>query len=373
MKSILLKWIGILLIVSISFLIFSTIYKDTLPKIVEEINNSAIGAILTAFVTVLLLQGQTANEEKRDKSVKVFEKKQDVYHGFLEELKAIINDGKISLASYGENADLSGNVDELKDLLFQLGYIQMHTSEENTKKVFERVGKIIRVMNDFNSETSKKQEQLPEFYASLSEELFAIISILKNDLYGIDSNPIPREKVVDILKGCDLFVDNKELDQYEVQNYFWFELQKQLISKGYNFKLIDFTDDVNLFYSGSRKRHKFFGISFPIYKTKIGNEIEFSVEVENSYYYGFTTNKEITNTDGVIKTINETSKLFKTNEWWYGWKYSERYNLDFWKLDPDEFARLKNHSKRQAFILDIANEMDSYIKKFIIAADANNL
>ena len=59
-------WLGILLSISLSLFVLDKVYEDALPKIIEEINNGAIGAILTAIVTVFLLQGQTATEEERD-------------------------------------------------------------------------------------------------------------------------------------------------------------------------------------------------------------------------------------------------------------------------------------------------------------------
>lgn len=373
MKNTLLKSIGILLIVSFCFLIFSNVYKGSLPKIVEEINNSAIGAILTAFVTVLLLQGQTASEERRDKSIKVFEKKQDVFHSFLEELKKIVNDGQIKLASFGANADLSQNTDELKDLLFQLGYIQMHTSAENTNLVFTRVSKIIQVMNDFSSEESRKQEALPEFYASLSEELFGVVSILKSDLYGTAAEQIPRENIVRILKECDLFIDDAEFDQYEAQKYFWNELQKQLIARGHILDYCDLSNDVDEFYARSRNRHKFYGVKFPVYTTKNGSEIMFSMEIENTYYYGFPKNELNEKKGEIIAAIKETSPSFKNNQYWYGWKYPDRYNLDFWNLNSPEFERLKHPRKREQLIKDIAEELHNHISRFKSIAQSNDL
>lgn len=373
MKNQILKWIGVLLIVSFCFLIFSNIYKGTLPKIVEEINNSAIGAILTAFVTVLLLQGQSASEERRDKSIKVFEKKQDVFHGFLEELKKIINDGQIKLASYGTDANLNDNVDELKDLLFQLGYIQMHTSAENTNLVFKRVAKIIQTMNDFSSEGTRKQEKLPDYYASLSEELFAVVAILKNDLYGVESTTIPRENIVNILKECDLFINDNEFDKYEIQNYFWTELRSQLLSKGFEITPIDLHSDVNEYYARARNRNKYFGFSFPIYTTKDGQQLIFNIEIENSYYYGIVKNEEIIDPLLIIETLKKVSPGFKSTDWWYGWKYSDRYNLDFWNLNSHEFERLKHPRKREQLMKDIADEIDVHISKFKELALQNNI
>ena len=90
--------LGALLVISLSLFVFNLIYQNELPKIVENINNSAIGAIFTAIITVFLLQGQTATEEERDKNLSVFEKKQEVFHNFLEKLKEIVQDGKITIS-----------------------------------------------------------------------------------------------------------------------------------------------------------------------------------------------------------------------------------------------------------------------------------
>lgn len=368
-----IQTIGILLALSLCVFVFGQIYQGTLPKLVEEINNSAIGAILTAFVTVLLLQGQTASEERRDKSIKVFEKKQDIYHDFLEKLKEIIKDGEITISAQGKNADLSNNVDELKDLLFQLGYIQMHTSEENTNKVFERVSKIIQLMNDFSSDGKDKQKNLTKFYASLSEQLFGIVSILKNDLYGIETNTIHKDKIEDLLRGCDLFIDNEEFDKYEVQNYFWNELQKQLKLKGYEIEMQDFKQNVNEFYAKERNRNRYYGFQFPIYTTQQNEVIQFRIEVENNYYYGFVKSEPKYENLQIIEVIQQVSENFKQTDWWYGWKFSDRHDLDFWKLHSAEFERLKHPRKREQLVTDIANEIDMYITKFKQTAKQNNL
>ena len=79
-------------------LCLNAIYQNELPKIVEEINNSAIGAIFTAIVTVFLLQGQTASEEDKERNVKVFEKKSELFNNFIEELWKVCKDRNISLA-----------------------------------------------------------------------------------------------------------------------------------------------------------------------------------------------------------------------------------------------------------------------------------
>lgn len=354
-----------------SAIIFRVYNIEILPS---QFYGALIGVVITAIITVFLLQGQTANEEKRERSIKVFEKKQDVYHDFLDNLKEIIKDGEITISAQGKNADLSSNVDELKDLLFQLGYIQMHTSEENTNKVFERVSKIIQLMNDFSSDGKDKQKFLPKFYASLSEQLFGIVSILKSDLYGIETNTIHKDKIEDLLRECDLFIDTDEFNKYDIQKYFLDELQNQLISKGYKIEKKDFTQDITEYYAKARNRHRWYGFSFEIYSyPNSAEKVFFEIGIENSYYFGFRNKTDNSDFKIELKEQLQRSLLGFTfhNNWIF--THSKKYELDFWKLHSQEFERLKNPRKREQLIKDIADEMDLHIQKFIQTAQQNNL
>lgn len=366
--------IGFTLLFVASSVIFRVFDVEILPS---QFFGALIGVVITAIITVFLLQGQTANEEKRERSIKVFEKKQDVYHEFLESLKEIIRDGEITISAQGKDADLNTNVDELKDLLFQLGYIQMHTSEENTNKVFERVSKIIQLMNDFSSDGKDKQNNLPKFYASLSEQLFGIVSILKNDLYGIETNTIHKEKIKDLLRECDLFIENEQFDKYELQNYFWNELQRQLKQKGYKFETKDFRYDIKEFYAKARNRHRWYGISFEIYNySNSSDKVFFEIGIENSYYYGFRNKSESSDFKTELrKALQEVLPGFAFNhkDWIFTHAKGEDYVLDFWRLNSKAFEQLKNPRKQEQLVAKISEEMDRSIKKFQQIAQQNDL
>ena len=370
-KSKLVVILAILLAISLSVFVFSIIYEGEMPKLVENINNSAIGAIFTAIITVFLLQGQTATEEERDKNLSVFEKKQEVFHNFLEKLKEIVQDGKITI-SIRDNAKEGENIDELKELLFQLSYIQMHTHEDNTDKIFKHIANIIQQMNDFEAAGNDKQKLMAEFYANFSKELFGIITVLKSDLYNINSKPIPAENIKSILEKCNLFVEGGEMDKYEMQNYFWRELQEEFLAKGYQFEKFDFEQDVNKYYRGGRTRHKWFGFTIPIYTTQNNEVVNFDIELENDYYYGFHKNGN-PKSELLQKCIKEAYAGFKESNSWYGWTYSTRYNLDFWNLNSPSFESLKHPQRRKLLIENIAREMDTYIQNFIRVAKENNL
>jgi len=185
MKSKLLNWVGILLAVSLCFFIFSQVYQGTLPKIVEEINNSAIGAILTAFVTVLLLQGQTASEEKRDKSVKVFEQKIKVYSEFTNKMWEMLDDDNINEKELKELRNICFKAlvfylgeDQIKGIAEEIRKIDLDDDPLNTQII---IGKITRILqSDINGEPKKIKNNLRTLFKSKTETVKTNLSTLYN-------------------------------------------------------------------------------------------------------------------------------------------------------------------------------------------------
>lgn len=166
--------LSIFLLLSLCILIFSLIYQGELPKIVEEINNSAIGAILTAIITVFLLSQQTSSEEIKERNSKVFEKKLEIYERFLAELDNIIQDNVIS----GEYTNEKSK-DEIKSLIFQLANIKMHTKSENVDLIFGSVTKLIGTLEDYNNGENNILN-----YQTITKEIFNIVEIFQKELYG---------------------------------------------------------------------------------------------------------------------------------------------------------------------------------------------
>ena len=363
----LLILLATLFVVSFSLFVFAQVYQGELPKLAEEINNSAIGAILTAIVTVFLLQGQTASEENRDRNLKVFEKKQEVYDEFFEKLKDIVEDGRITIAAGEEPSD---TVDELKELLFQLSYIQMHSSEANTQAVFQRVTNIIKKMNEFSSAGADKTRLVTGFYADFAEELFEIVKVLKNDLYEVSGNTIPKSSVKALLQECDLYLEGEELSLYDKHVYFWTELQRLLKEKGYEFEEMDVAHVIGQYHS----RSGYIGIDIPVYTLADGRKIMFSIEMNRSdYYYGFQRPEPKAEIAGVIEAVKESSNnKFAVSDHWFGWKYPDRYKLKFYS--DNEALNDFNHPQKRKLIMEAtANEMDTYIRNFVDTAKRNSL
>jgi hypothetical protein len=201
------KFIAISAIVGFAIFISISLYTDLFngADLPMQISGALLDAVVMSLITYFLLTGQTKQEELRERQVKVFEKKQEIYYLFLEKLKDIIQDGEIAIGSKKEDGTIDRSVDELKDLIFILGYLRMHTStEKNTfNNLLNSVLKILRYINFFNSQ-KKTDKNMLVFYDNLSNTLFEIIDILKEDLYEGKCEQIDQDKMNLIFKECGL-------------------------------------------------------------------------------------------------------------------------------------------------------------------------
>ena len=328
-----------------------------------------------------LLKHQSEKEEEKERSMKVFEKKQEVYHEFLENLKKIIQDGEFTIGVKKEDGTIDRTIDNLKDLIFQLGYLQMHTTKDTINIVLDELTTMIQYLNDYNStQDQDKQKEMPEFYSSLSDALFTIVAELKNDLYGGEKNePITKEKMSEILNKVGLVVETEDLNKHQLQKDFWDILRKQLKNKNKEYKIDDkdFTHDIRKYYSNPKKQsHVGYGFEFEICQLDDGTPIIFKVEIYSEYCYGFRP-KDNTPNEEVLKWFDKNKMVgFRSSSGWYALQYRNdtRSNLDFWSFIPKEnFDKLNNPRKREEFIAEIANEMDEYIQEFLKKAKETEL
>lgn len=330
--------------------------------------SALIGVILTVVVTNILLKRQSEDSEQKEKNMKIFEKKQDVYHGFLDQFKSIINDGKITITSFEENK--MAEDDELKDLIFQIAYLRLHTDEKNVNEVFSKIVAIIRAMNDFEwSKPEEKRKMLTSYYAELSKNIFEITLILKSDLYDKkDKHEIDKQKIIDLLGECDLFIDSSDFNKIDIQKYFWDELRKQLREKGYSIEEKDFTNDITQYYAKARNRYRYYGFNIPLNIKKFEG-INFRVELENDYFFGIHIEQDKPKRYELQEILCSIEKGYKPNYWWAGSRTSYINKLDFWKLNSEGFNKLKNPHQREKLMTAIAEEIDRDIKKFIEIAN----
>jgi len=274
----------ILLFISLGILIFSLVYEEELPKFVENINNGAIGAILTAIITVFLLSRQTQIEEEQERKSKVFEEKLSIYKDFLEKLRIILLDEAISV-------DVKKGPDEIKDLIFQLAQIKMHTESGRIVKIFKQVEKIIIILNE------KNKNNAPFNYSLLSECLFTIVEEFQQELYG---NILGKTE--DISKEINSITD-KIIESTEI-----IETQKsEIISDFKNIEsqseqVLHKTDDIKIKYQKSNYEN------WVNYSLFLLNEREISEDIIETikYIHDDILNKYGTTVD-VAYTANQLS------------------------------------------------------------------
>ena len=160
-KNKLLIALAIFLAISLSLFVFSIIYEGEMPKLVENINNSAIGAIFTAIITVFLLLGQTETEEDKERNVKVFEKKSELFNNFIEELWKVWEDRNITLEELSHLLKLVS-----KDII-------PYTKPESAKSILNSLNAIASEVNTQENTVNKKHIQ---------NHLYAIINTLSDEI-----------------------------------------------------------------------------------------------------------------------------------------------------------------------------------------------
>ncbi len=145
-----------------------------------------IGMVLSAFITVLLLKGQTAIEEENDLGLRIYDKKQEVYFEFINCLERITKDGKINVP--GTKGYNSSDEDELQTLIYQLGKVQMIANKETSLKATRNVAEVLKIINE--NEANKAS-----LYSTFAGEVFKLVNLFKKDIYGekIDEKPITKD------------------------------------------------------------------------------------------------------------------------------------------------------------------------------------
>lgn len=179
-----------------SAVFFEIFELGTLPT---QVFGALLGVVITAIITVLLLQGQTKSEEKREIHLRVFEKKQEVYFEFLNKFNHILQNQefriRLDTKQMQENSDIN-----LQDLLFEFGYLQMHTSAAVFDQILEHMGRLLEANNHLQHHSNGDTGAIKQYYTILTREYFAIIALLKTELYPEKDKEIDLKKINTILQ-----------------------------------------------------------------------------------------------------------------------------------------------------------------------------
>ena len=365
---------GLILVICYIVLIISESQKPTifLSSGIVAIISAILGVLLTVSVTSILLKKQSEaqkelldkqseKEEIKERNVKVFEKKQEIYHTFLGKFQEIIQDGEIKIGVRKEDGTIDLETDELKDLIFQLAYIQMHADTDKIKTILIHIAEITQTLNDFKEKREEdKNKGLEEFYTDLSIKLFKIVAVLKADLYptqdkkidDIEKN-IPEAEMKEILKKFELYAEVKDTDKYEMLAYFLEELYKQIKAKGYKVDATDLKRQARQFYDENRECH-------------IGIELEeegmcLSLEItrEDGFFYGIPKEGDCLEEEEL--RIKKAFPNTGANKYWI---FRHLFNLKFNELDSPKFTELKNPRNRENFVTKLVEEIVEDVKRF---------
>ena len=221
-KNKLLIALAIFLAISLSLFVFSIIYEGEMPKLVENINNSAIGAIFTAIITVFLLLGQTETEEDKERNVKVFEKKSELFNNFIEELWKVWEDRNITLEELSHLLKLVS-----KDII-------PYTKPESAKSILNSLNAIASEVNTQENTANKKhvQNHLYAIINTLSEEIGlggAIHQDIATELDKLEDSILPYLDKKRYMNKINELVQerlNKILTNFTIEdNYLWWRVR----------------------------------------------------------------------------------------------------------------------------------------------------
>ena len=156
----------------------------------SQILSALAGAIVAAIITLFLLMGQTASEEKKERNTKVFEEKLKIYQEFLRKLCDVVKDQKIT-------------PEEEIELEFQVAYIAMHTTSNSIKKISEQVRDIVVNIKSGESDSNEMLGQL-----------FFIADTFYKELYNKDNDHNETDRGETIENFRSILIAKGDIKQY---------------------------------------------------------------------------------------------------------------------------------------------------------------
>jgi nucleoid DNA-binding protein len=160
------KWVRILLLVLLCFAVFCVITVFTRIYTVDDLQINFVGALLgtviTAIVTVLLLNGQSSAEEVKERNVKVFEKKSEIFQEYIDIVWDIWDDHTVSDEEYLQLTSMyykklmlflnKKSLDVIYDNLLVLGGLLGKEEGPDTRDDLQKC--LIQIINTLSDEIS---------------------------------------------------------------------------------------------------------------------------------------------------------------------------------------------------------------------------
>lgn len=189
------------ILLTLTFLICAVVFNIfELHMLPAQFIGALLGVVITAIITVLLLQGQSKTEESIEKNMKVFEKKQEVYFNFLEKLNAILQKEELQ-RHHNSKRNIEMEETNLQDLIFEFGFLKMHTSDKTFNNVLNHVLSLIQESNHLKFKEGIVVEDYKHYYLNLSKDFFAVVSLLKQELYSQEAELVQNETINKIIES----------------------------------------------------------------------------------------------------------------------------------------------------------------------------
>jgi gas vesicle protein len=156
---------GIIVALVVLFLASAIIFKvfnvEILPS---QFYGALIGVFITAIITAFLLRGQTEGDEKREKSLKVFETQKEKYNNFINEMWKIWDKRSVRL-------------EEVNELLRMVSQdIVLYTKPKTVNEILSHLTQIAKYAN------GKETDNTDEFSKKIQEHIFGIINSLAKEI-----------------------------------------------------------------------------------------------------------------------------------------------------------------------------------------------
>ena len=356
--------VALIIIFSVAFLVTSVLFKVYgITGILAQLTGTLLGTIITAIVTLLLLGVQTDKELEHERDSGVFEKKQEIYHNFLKELEDITEDGKITVDS---------NKDELQKLIYQLGLLQMHADKDVAEKITADVGEIIGIITKKSNPEIKSKK-----YANLSEKIFAIVELLRNDLYGNSTGVINPDYFYITLTQSGLFgQETRNAETMKRLHVKWWDLFiDELRAKRNALDYIFYCGDESEETDNPKEAVEYFenqnSIMFSlIISNKNNDRVCFYLvyDYQTPPVYGFEVeSKNKSDNDKYLYALPNTFSRNGFGNPGIGAKnIDSKYDIDFYGTNKNYFDFAKaNEDQKKEIVVAFADEINNNIEEFL--------
>jgi len=157
----------------------------------------------------------------------------------------------------------------------------------------------------------------------------------------------------------------------EIQFAFWEELSSSLKERGYTIKDDDICskNNVESYYKTSRN-NKYYGINFDLLNISAGEKLQFRIEIDCNIYYGFRVKRDGVNNNsqmeakyGALFDIIKEVGNFTRNEWWLGWRFTNR-DFNFRNFNNENVFALTDALKRKEYVDELACEIHHTINRY---------